>query len=317
VSGEGKRHVRVVAPAGPVSIEALEAGLTWLRRQDCEVVEAVHLRGTWGHLAGRDADRAADLMEAFLDPRADLVWAARGGFGCARLLRLLDWERLAEVSDPPLLVGYSDLTSLQCALWTRLGWPCLHGPMSATELGGGIDGATLDSLLPFVTHGPAPECAQCITLSKEQLLAPGLAEGPLLGGNLSVLSSMLGSPWFPDCRGVVLFLEDYGEFPFRVDRHLAQLMNAGVLSEVSAILLGHFPECLEPDPEKSTFSVDELFEQYFAPLGIPVIRGLPFGHAAPRISLPVGGLAVVNTEALRVELLPRSWADLGVRCENI
>ncbi len=293
-------RIHVVAPAGPVNEARLVRGMNWLRAQGHELIEGKHLRDTWGHLAGRDQERADDLMHALCDESAELVWAARGGFGCARLLPLLDWQRLETVTHAPMLVGYSDLTALQLALWTQLSWNSLHAPMVATEVGA-LDPLSAASLAPWLRGERTP---MSLDLREGQVLAGGCARGSLLGGNFSVLTSLLGSPWFPQDEELVLFLEDHGEYPFRMDRYLAQLRNSGVLARTRAILLGHFNNCVEPDAEKSTFSLAELFEQYFLPLGIPVIQGLPFGHAEPRLSLLQGATALVDTERRLLQLQP-------------
>lgn len=305
------RWVDVVAPAGPVDPVRLEAGLARLRGWGFEIREGAALRKVHGHLAGRDHERAADLDAALTRGPETTVWAARGGFGCARLLGRLDWKRFAaQQGAAARLVGYSDLTALQAALWTVLGRTSWHAPMVAVELAGELDPLTaswlgwaldIDELGPWpdvdavvgprllVPHLDVDGPRAILPLDPRGTLVGGRAEGPLLGGNLSVLSSLAGTPWLPDFTGAVLLIEDHGEYPFRLDRHLAQLANAGVFRELAAVLIGHFPNCDEPDPAKSTFRVDELFEQYFAPLGVPVVAGLPVGHAAPRISLPIGG----------------------------
>ncbi|MCA9783401.1 MAG: LD-carboxypeptidase [Candidatus Cloacimonetes bacterium] len=285
-------RVGLVAPAGPVKAEALDAGVRWLREQGFEVWLSPGILDVHGHLAGRDESRAAHLQTALCDPRLDIVMAARGGFGCARLLRHLDFEAIGERA--PLLVGYSDLTALQLALLARCGLGSLHAPMAASELGAGLDESSAQSLRPFLQHGFVAAARQEIPLDDLRTRVPGNATGFIAGGNLSVLTSLVGTPWFPDLRAAILFLEDYGEYPFRVDRHLCQLRNAGVLEGLAGVVLGHFPECDEPDHEKSTFSLNQLFEQYLDGLGIPVLQGLNFGHRAPRLSLPIGGTARID-----------------------
>jgi muramoyltetrapeptide carboxypeptidase len=306
--------VEVIAPAGPVAPERLEAGLAWLKERGISLREAPNLRAVHGHLAGTDPQRAAALEAALLRPGIDLAWAARGGFGCARLLARLDWKALQARGDGlATVVGYSDLTALQTALWTRLGRVSWHGPMVAVELAGELDalsGAWLDWALELreapatgatrggprltVEHPEPGRPARTLALDPARVLVPGRAEGPLLGGNLSVLTSLAGTPWWPDFEGALLLLEDHGEYPFRLDRHLAQLANAGALERIAGVLLGHFPDCGEPDPAKSTFTLAQLWEHYFGPLGVPVVSGLPVGHAPPRITLPIGGRALLE-----------------------
>lgn len=325
-------RVRVVAPAGPVGPERLEAGLAALRARGCVVSLGHSVRHGWGHLAGSDEERAADLVEALCHPELDLVWAARGGFGGLRLLPLLDWGRLAACRTRPALVGYSDLTSLQNVLRGRLNWPCWHAPMAATELPDALDplsAASLAGLLASCSAESAPDlcavagqggwrvcgedelagCAarvvlqapgfrQVLGLPAGQVWSAGRAAGPLAGGNLSVLTSLFGA-WDGVAAGSILLLEDHGEYPFRLDRHLAQLRNAGVLASAAGVLLGSFLNCEEPDPDKATFSAEVLLRQYLRPLSVPVLAGLPFGHAAPRLSIPLHGRAVIETETTK------------------
>ncbi|MDP2360443.1 MAG: LD-carboxypeptidase [bacterium] len=321
-------RIHVVAPAGPVDEARLEAGLDFLRGRGIEVVEGRSLRGRWGHLAGRDGERAADLVRALLDPAADAVWAARGGFGGLRLLSHLDCPELAGARRRPPLIGYSDLTSLQNCLVGRLGWPAWHAPMVATELGAPLDPcseASLDLMLASLRgQGAAIAARQAAdgawNLVEEEELADcparvvleaggvrqvlglhgtfvwqaGTAEGPLAGGNLSVLTSLFGGSWEPYLGETCLLLEDHGEYPFRLDRHLAQLANQGALRRARALLLGSFIDCAEPDPAKVTFTAEELLRHYAAQVSGPVLAGLPFGHRAPRLSLPMPGRCLVT-----------------------
>ncbi len=295
-------RITVVAPAGPVDPEALQKGLQALRKEGFEPRAAKGLDARWGHLAGRDEERAHSLQEALLDEDCDLVLAARGGFGCARLLPLLDYEALARRA--PTLIGYSDLSALQMALLARCGLPSLHAPMLASEWSRGLDPPSRDSQLAFFQAGLAGGPLQELQLRPDQVLVPGRCEGWLAAANLSVLTSLAGTPWLPDLRGAVLFLEEYGEYPFRLDRHLAQLRNCGALEGLAGIVLGQVFGCEEPDPDKSTFSAEHLLEQYFGDLGLPVLRDFPFGHRPPRLSLPQGGRVVCDTEKSRLLILP-------------
>ncbi len=325
-------RLRVVAPAGPVQPHKLEQGLDFLRGRGHQVVEGKALRLVHGHLAGTDAQRAADLMDALLDPAAHAVWAARGGFGGLRLLEHLDWERLRAVPpmERPPLIGYSDLTSLQNALHLLLDWPCWHAPMVATELcqerdplsDASLNGmlaalgkATHPSLLaagrdstgdwrlcskeevaafPARLHLRVPGFEQILGLPAECVWGPGRAEALSVGGNLSVLTSLFGGRVPFHARARCLWLEDHGEYPFRLDRHLAQLANSGALKDCSALLLGSFLNCEEPDPQKSTFTAEELLRQAAQCVPGPVFSGLPFGHTAPRICLPFHGTCTVE-----------------------
>jgi len=321
-------RVRVVAPAGPVRPERLRAGAAALEARGCELRWSPVVEEVWGHLAGSDEARAADLHDALLDPWAQVVWAARGGFGGLRLLPWLDLARLAERSPDsrPPLVGYSDLTSLQNALAAGLDWPCWHAPMLASELADLLDPVTeagLEALLEALRGGngrlelaqdetgawslgsvvgretaslllEAPGFTATLQVQACQVWQSGRARGGLAGGNLSVWTSLYGSGRQRDPAGLLLALEDHGEYPFRLDRHLAQLANARALERCAGLLLGSFARCEEPDPDKSTFTAEELLRQAAAKVRGPVLTGLPFGHTAPRIPLPFHGTATVD-----------------------
>lgn len=313
-------RIRLIAPAGPPDPEAIELGMNKLLDAGHEVVLGDHTGDVHGHLAGRDEDRLADLVEALCDEEADLVWALRGGFGCLRLLPGIDWKRLERVGKRPPLLGYSDLTSLQNLFVSRLAWPCWHGPMAATEWPRELDplsAASLNQLLAALAgagsllravHEPtgwrlleAKEdvawsgrlewdvdgCRTELLFPKSDVVQPGRTETALRGGNLSVLSSLSGAPCYTP-GPCVLMLEDHGEYPFRLDRHLAQLRLSGLLEQVRGVLLGHFNRCDEPDPAKSTFEAEELLLHYLRRPGVPMLRSLPCGHSAPRVCLPLG-----------------------------
>jgi muramoyltetrapeptide carboxypeptidase len=322
-------RVRVVAPAGPVRPERLRAGAAALGARGCELRWSPAVEDVWGHLAGRDEARAEDLHDALLDPWAEVVWAARGGFGGLRLLPRLDLPRLAArpAEGRPPLVGYSDLTSLQNALAGRLDWPCWHAPMIASELADPLDEVTeagLEALLASLRNvparlllgqtqagdwtrrdGPWPDSPARLILAAPafqlelafhhtHVWTRGRAAGGVAGGNLSVWGSLYGSGWERDPAHCLLALEDHGEFPFRLDRHLTQLANSGDLEHCAGLLLGSFARCEEPDPDKSTFTAEQLLRQAAHKVRGPVLAGLPFGHTAPRIPLPFHGSATVE-----------------------
>ncbi len=335
-------RIRLVAPAGPVAPERIELLVKRLESEGHQVIEGARVRQVYGHLAGRDEDRLADLMAALCDSECDLVWALRGGFGCLRLLPALDHEKLAACTRRPVLLGYSDLTSLQNLLLAKHGWPCWHGPMGATEYYTAMDplsAASIASLFDWLDSGSGslravlhdgkwnllegtevPDHAARVFVSQrgyllelffpqESVLSPGRREAPLFGGNLSVLTSLCGVAGAAPGESTLL-LEDHGEYPFRLDRHLAQLVACGWLKECRAVLLGSFMNCDEPDPDKSTFSLDELVSDHLVQEGRPVIRSMPFGHSEPRICLPLGWQACV--EAIQV----RTGCRAGIQIQK-
>ncbi|MFF1307362.1 LD-carboxypeptidase [Streptomyces sp. NPDC058307] len=282
-------RVAVVAPSGPVPEERLQAGLDVLRGWDLDPVVGPHLldrHGELTYLAGTDADRAADLQNAWCDPSVDAVLCARGGFGGMRMVELLDWDAL-RAAGPKVLVGFSDVTTLHEAFAARLGLVTLYGPMAA-----GIDfikNARAQEHLRSTLF--APETVRTIT-SGGTALVPGRARGVTLGGCLCLLSSELGSPHArAGARGGLLCLEDVGEETYRLDRYLTQLLRAGWLDGVRGVLLGSWERC-DPYERVRALLLDRL-----GGLGVPVVEEFGFGHGEGALTIPFGVSAELDAEA--------------------
>ena len=289
-------RVGVVATGFAVRPDALDAGIAALRRRGLVPVLGPHLRSVDGYLAGDDASRASDLDAAVSDPNLTAIWFARGGYGTARLLDRFDLDRL--VRRPKLLLGYSDLTGLFAALLKRASTVCLHAPVVA-ELGHRTDfhAASLNAALAGrVTRR---------RVARRDVLRGGRARGRLMGGNLTVLCHLLGTRHMPDLRGAVLFIEEIGEEAYRIDRLLQHLRSSGVLSGVRAVLLGRFHV---PPPSRSfpgDRDVDAVFREHLLPLKLPVVCGIPAGHGPGKWTLPLGGIATLDTSAGLVTFDPR------------
>ncbi|MEU0741539.1 LD-carboxypeptidase [Streptomyces sp. NPDC006134] len=282
-------RVAVVAPSGPVPEERLQAGLDVLRGWDLDPVVAPHVldrHGTFGYLAGTDADRAADLQAAWCDPSVDAVLCARGGYGAQRIADLLDWEAM-RAAGPKVFVGFSDITALHEAFATRLGLVTLHGPMAA-----GADflkNARAQEHLKATLF--APETVRAIA-SGGTPLAPGRARGVTLGGCLSLLAAERGTPHArPSARGGLLCLEDVGEEPYRLDRCLTQLLRAGWLDGVRGVLLGSWEQC---GPYEG---LRPLLADRLGGLGVPVVEEFGFGHCAGALTIPFGVTAELDADA--------------------
>lgn len=272
----------VIAPAGPPRpglLEQVEPAIARLGFR-AKIFPGCAGPAQLGFLAASDAQRLADLHAALADPEVDALLALRGGYGCLRLLPGLDPTLVGAAAKP--LIGYSDITSLH-AVWTQLGLPAWHAPMPASDWlqdGGWADAERLAAALQ---HGvQAGDCLQAP--ASHALNRPGIASGRLLGGNLAVLASCLGTPAMPDLAGSILFLEDVGEEPYRVDRYLAQLRHAGQLDRVAGLLLGSFTEA---------DNCEAVLADHLHRIGCPLLAGWPSGHGQPNHPLPLG---------LRVEL---------------
>lgn len=274
-------RVTVVAPAGPIERESLEAGLRVLAAR-YEATWEPGLLSRTRYLAGDDARRAGELRAALADPGAKAVIAARGGYGSLRLLPRL-WPSSAGNGGSPalgrtkLVVGFSDITALHCAL-QAMGQVSVHGP-SVNQLGS-QPSAVVERLFALLEDAMAPPAGVAGTP-----LVGGIVEGPLLGGNLSLLTRLLGTPWLPDLEGAVLLLEDVTERPYRIDRMWTHLRLAGVLDRIRGLALGEFTECEEPGAE---FTSQDVLWSLAAETGLPCIVGLPIGHGAVNVPVALG-----------------------------
>jgi muramoyltetrapeptide carboxypeptidase len=277
--------VRVVAPSGPVPREAFEAGVAALRgRYEVRFDDRVFERE--GFLAGSDERRLEELTAALADPEARAVLMARGGYGLMRLLPFLDPSLLR--ASPRPLVGFSDGTAL-LAFAARAGVASIHGPV-LTQLGTLPE--TDQRALIQMLEEPAPG----LLLADLDELIPGRVQGPLLGGNLEVFSRLLGTPYMPDLSGAVLLIEDSGERPYRVDRLITHLDLAGVFGAVSAVLVGDFSGCLEPESLRAgSPRAEEVVLERLGRLPIPVALGAAVGHGTHNAALPYGSLVELDT----------------------
>lgn len=275
-------RVAVVAPASPFPADAFEAGLGELRRLGFEPVFEPGIFDRRGYVAGAASARARALRDAFEDPGVAAIIAARGGYGSVEVLPFLPADLIRRHAK--LLVGYSDLTAVLAFLTTRCGIVALHGPCVAAGLNGGP--AAYDEST-FVRSLTGVEPLGVLPAPGLETLSRGEAVGPLLGGNLTQLAASMGTPYaFDPPRGCVLFLEEVGERPYRVDRLLTQLRFAGVLERAAAIVFGECGGCDEPDGSATVRGV--LAEAVRGFTG-PVVFGLPAGHTSgPALTIPLG-----------------------------
>lgn len=278
--------IGVVALSGPVDRAKLEPGLAVLRSWGNPVVEAANLRDATSYLAGSDERRLAGLEEV-RQAGARIVIAARGGYGATRLLPSLPLRGLAEGG--LCLVGYSDLTAVLNAMACAGGGPQIHGPMVAAGLARGDNARGLLSLL---REGPTGR--PLFRYGESSVARHGRTVGRALGGNLSLLTALLGTPWEPDLAGSVLFLEEVGEPLYRLDRMLTQLRASARLQDVKALIGGSLRGC-RPASERADGWRRLLLEA--APGGVPVVVGLPFGHSAVNRAFPIGVTVELDTRA--------------------
>jgi len=314
--------IGIVSPASaPPDPKNIDRGVAALDKLGFKVKLAPNVRSRLGFLAGTDHERASDLMRMFLDRKVVAIVCVRGGYGSARLLPLLDYDVIR--ANPKIFVGYSDITSVHCALLTKANLISFHGPMLNSDFAlPDMPRFTRESLLRTLGHLP--------TLSrvkpgrdlvsglrekwtgsigqgchhKPRILRPGRARGQLIGGNLTLLCSTIGTPWQPPFRNRILFLEDLSEEPYRFDRMLTYLLNCGLLQQVAGIAIGINKNCHDPKAGKAREyrqTLEDVFKERLLPLRVPIVTGMAFGHVPHNATLPVGGKVLLD--AKRGELI--------------
>jgi muramoyltetrapeptide carboxypeptidase len=254
-----------------------------------------------GYLAGTDEERAEDIHTMFADKRVRGIFCARGGYGTPRLLSRIDYYLIAK--NPKILVGYSDITALALAIWRKCRLVTYHGPMLAVDLAADANPVAEESLWRMLT---SPDRHTTLALADEsptRVKYSGSATGRLLGGNLSLLVSLLGTPYMPDLRRGILFLEEIGEDPYRVDRMLTHLGNAGILSRSSGVAMGQFTDCVPRDPSVPSLTLEAIMVGTAESTGKPFMTGFPFGHEKRMVTVPVGIRATLNADEGVITLL--------------
>jgi len=279
--------IGLICPAGaPWDASRVEAGRIALESRGYRVRVGRHALSRHGAFAGTDAERLADVNEFLRDPEVRMLMAVRGGYGCMRLLEGVDYE--AARRDPKWLVGYSDVTALQMALWQHAGWVTISGPMAGVEFRVGPDPFTESSFWPLVVGSMAGMDLGNPPEMPWQVLSPGVAEGRLMGGCLSLVTALVGTRHFPDVSGAILVLEDIHEHVHRIDRMLVQLRMAGVFDRVSAVVLGQFTDCGPAEPRQPWLTLETVVREVLEGVRVPVVMGYAYGHEARKRSLPFG-----------------------------
>lgn len=263
-----------------------------------KVKTGAHYANRYGHLAGSDAERAGDLNAMFADREVKAIICARGGSGAARLLPLLDYDLIRR--NPKVLLGYSDITALHSAIHAKTGLVTFHGPIGA----GSWNKFNVDQFNRMFFNRELIEYRNLADAGDELVqrknrtipITGGKAQGELIGGNLTVLTALAGSPYLPDFSGKILFLEDVSEAPYRIDRMFSTLKLMGALDRIAGLIFGECSEC-DPGDGYGSLNLAQIFDDHIKPLKIPAYRGAMIGHIRQQFIVPVGGRVEMDADA--------------------
>lgn len=310
----------IIAPASaPPDPKNVDRAVAVLEKLGYKTKLAPNVHKRWGYLAGADRERASDMMRMFTDKKVNAILCVRGGYGTARLLPLLDYKTIR--ANAKIFVGYSDITSLHCAFLTKAGLISFHGPMLNSDFAlPELPDFTVQSFLRSLAsslprpakRGEGQGEGQGLDIATDypgktvKVLRHGIARGQLIGGNIALLCTVIGTPWQPSFKNAILFLEDIGEAPFRWDRMFTYLSNCGLLQQVAGIAIGINADCHDPQAKTTKEyrqTMDDVLRERLLPLKIPVVTGLPFGHVPMNATFPIGIRAELDANRGSLRLL--------------
>ena len=286
--------IGIVAPAGPVNPSEIQPGIALLESKGYQVFPGSHLYDRLGYLAGDDQVRLQDLHTMFENDRVKVILCARGGYGTLRLLPEIAFDLIR--THPKIISGYSDISALLLAVHEKTGLVTFHGPMvkDMTQ----DDSGNLAAFLDLVSG----EERLTLDLSGGRMIRPGQGRGPLLGGNLTVICHLAGTPFMPSLQGALLFIEERGEDLYRIDRLLTQLRVGGLLEGIAGLILGGFDDCGD------FTAIERLVAERCHGLDIPILSGLPVGHGPKNRCLPLGVQAFLDAGSMSLSM-EGSWVS--------
>lgn len=294
--------IAIVAPGSPPkSQERVSKGIRYLEQLGYRVVVGKHADDRYGYLAGTDKARAGDLNGMFSDRRIKAIFCIRGGYGAHRILPLLDYTTIRR--NPKIFVGYSDITALQLGIYSLTGLVTFSGPMVATEFGGKFDGGAEEHFWRCLASTHPLGVIRNSSKKFMKTLCRGSVAGRLLGGNLSLVTALLGTPYLPHVRRSILALEEIEEPPYKIDRMLNHLKLAGAFSRGNGVLLGRFIDCHPTSRRNRSLTLNQVFHDVVASAGVPAVAGLHYGHVKGSLTLPLGIMTRLNASATTLEFL--------------
>lgn len=294
--------IGIISPASsPDDMSRINKGVTYLEKLGYKVEVAPNAQNERGYLAGTDAERLSDLHYMFGNKEVKAIFCVRGGYGSGRLLDKIDYNLVKK--NPKIFVGYSDITSLQMAFLKKIGLVTFAGPMLAVDFfKDEVNTFTEEKFWQIVTS--TKKIGKLVNPKEEKFftLSNGRGEGKLIGGNLALFISLMGTSYLPIVKDSMLLIEDIGEPPYRIDRMLNQLRLAGIFKQISGLILGRFVDCYESDTEKKSLTLNEVIADYLSNLKIPVMYNIKHGHIAENLTIPFGLNCKINTTKSFIEI---------------
>lgn len=287
-------RIGLIAPSSPPSDPAvIDRAVEGLKHFGFEVALGAAIRKRNGFLAGDDKQRADDLNKFIADPKIAGIICLRGGHGCTRILPLLKQPLFKR--NPKVLCGYSDITALHLYMLKQAGVVSFHGPMGGADFSRDkLDTYTMSHFVRSVAQTEAAGSVFDGSKRKGVVLKKGSATGQLIGGNLSVICALLGTPYFPNFSGAILMIEDVNEPPYRIDRLLTQLLNSGALSNIKGVAVGAFTSCDDRIKARGRQSTEDVLAERLDKLKVPIVAGIPFGHIDSHATIPIGVRATLD-----------------------
>ncbi len=293
--------IGIISPASsPSDASRIEKGVQYLESLGYRVKVGKHVTKVKGYLAGEDSERLEDFHSMFADKEVKAIIAVRGGYGSGRLLDKLDYSLIRK--NPKIFVGYSDLTVMQMAILKKTGLVTFAGPMLAVDFHDKVDSFTEEVFWRTITSEKKIGKLKNPGDEKFYVLRKGRGEGRIIGGNLALFTTVLGTEFMPSVKNNILLIEEIGEQPYKIDRMFNHLRLAKVFEQVNGIMLGRFVDCYETDETKSTLTLNEVIADYFGKLKIPVMYNIKHGHIPQTITIPFGLNCKINASREFIEI---------------
>ena len=293
--------IGIISPASSVDDPSrIERGVQYIEKMGYTVMVGKNVGKYNGYLAGTDQERLDDLHSMFSNKKVKAVFCLRGGYGAARLVDKIDYKLVG--NNPKIFTGYSDISALQLAMFYKTGLITFAGPMVGVDFYDEVSSFTEEMFWTLLTSSKKfgrvgnPDDEHFLSLNS------GASNGRIIGGNLSVISGLIGTGYFPDLKDKILLIEEIGEMPYKIDRMFNHMRLSGMFKGMKGVVIGSFRDCHEHDPNKRTLTLGEVITDYLSPLKKPVVYNFRHGHLRDNITIPLGVSIKINASKKSVEI---------------